>query len=386
MVFLMLKKIYEKTKYEGCILLFLLAELFAFLPGKEGMHLWEIAIYLVDYNRGYMPRALLGEIISWFTDTVTLDLLFGISVVAAILLCVAIALFGGYLIKNTNQKNAVIAVLAIMLGSPIFMPLFSSWIGLMDVYLLLLTFTAFAFNENKILRFSIPAIALVCTAIHHAYLFLYMVPLAIALLYDFFKNKKYIRDGLLCGVTYVSLIAMGLFTVRTRSVNGFDSIDEIIDAALSKTDIPISKEWLQGIVPNEYLTGVDYLSDKFASTMTVTNLLGLVVIFAPIFITFAYLWIKAIKNSTDKGEKFALALCLIHPLSSVPAYIFGLNWNRWTSAVITSQCILFLFMLYRKNESVSAVFEKVLLFFKKNFAIVVFYIIYVASFAKLLGM
>lgn len=382
----MLKNIYEKTKYEGCILLFLLAQLFVFLPNKEGIHLWEVAIYLTDYSRGYMPRALLGEIITWFSDTVTLELFYGISVVSAVLLCLAAAIFGGYLIKNIKQKNAVIAILAVMLGSPVFMPLFSSWLGLMDVYLIILTFIAFAFNENKFLRFSIPVIALVCTAIHHAYLFLYMVPLAIALLYDFFKNKKYVRDGILCGVTYISLIAMGLFTVKTRSSNGYNSIDEIIDAALSKTDIPIPREWLQEIVPNEYMTGVDYLSDKFAPTMTVANLLGLIAIFAPLFAVFGYCWIKALKNSSDKAEKFTFFLCLIHPLSTVPAYIFGLNWNRWTSAIITSQCILFLFMLYRKNESVEAVFEKILLFFKKHFAIIVFYIIYVASFAKLLGM
>ncbi len=382
----MLKKVYEKTKYELCILLFLLAQLFVFVPEKEGMPLWQLLTYLGDYSHGFMPRALLGEIISWFSDTVSLEILFALSFTVCVLLCVSAALLGGYLIKHCENKTAVTAIIAIMLGSPIFMPLFASWLGLMDVYLIILTFIAFAFNENKILRYLIPVIAIICTAIHHAYLFLYMVPLAIALLYDFFKNKKYIRDGILCGVTYISLIVFGLFMVKARSADGFSSVDEMIDFMISKADIPLSREWLQAVVPNEYTTGVDYIRDTVTSTMSASNLLGIVVIFAPIFITFAYGWLMSIKNSSDKAEKFTLFLCLIHPLSSVPAYIFGLNWNRWTSAIITSQCILYLFMLYRKNEGVCASVEKITAFFKKHFIIVVLYIIYIASFAKLLGM
>lgn len=382
----MLKKVYEKTKYEVLILLFLLAQLFIFVPQKEGMPLWQLLTYLGDYSHGFMPRALLGEIITWFSDTVSLDILFVMSLTVCILLCIASALLGGYLIKHCENKTAVTVILAVMLGSPIFMPLFASWLGLMDVYLILLTFIAFTFNENRFLRYFIPVIAIICTAIHHAYLFLYMVPIAIALLYDFFKDKKYIRDGILCGVTYISLIALGLYTVKARNADGFGSTEEMIDFMLEKTDIPLTREWLQSVVPNEYMTGVDYIRDNITSTMSASNLLGIAVIFAPIFILFAYGWIKAIRNSSDKSEKFVLFLCLIHPLSSVPAYIFGLNWNRWTSAIITSQCILYLFMLYRKNESVCMATGKVTEFFKKNFIFVVLYIIYAASFAKLLGM
>lgn len=382
----MLKKVYKKTKYEACILLFLLAQLIIFVPDKEGMPMWQLLTYLGDYSHGFMPRALLGEAITWFSDTVSLEILFSLSFTVCVLLCIASALLGGYLIKNCENKTAVTVIIAVMLGSPIFMPVFASWLGLMDVYLILLTFIAFVFNENKFLRYTVPVIAIICTAIHHAYLFLYMVPLAIALLYDLFKNKKYIRDGIVCGVTYITLIALGLYTVKARNADGFSSTEEMIDFMLLKADFPLSREWLQSVVPNEYMTGVDYIRDNITSTMSASNLFGIAVIFAPIFILFAYGWIKAIRNSSDKAEKFVLFLCLVHPLSSVPAYIFGLNWNRWTSAIITSQCILYLFMLYRKNESVCATVKKITEFVKKRFILVVFYIIYVASFAKLLGM
>ena len=382
----MLKKLYEKTKYEVYIFLFLAVQLLVFVPEKEGMPMWQLLTYLGDYSHGFMPRALLGEIITWFSDTVSLELLFALSFTVCVLLCIASALLGGHLIKHCENRTAVTAIIAVMLGSPIFMPLFASWLGLMDVYLILLTFIAFTLNENRLLRFFIPVIAILCTAIHHAYLFLYMVPLAIALLYDFFRNKKYIRDGILCGVTYISLIALGLYTVKARNADGFGSTEEMVDFMLKKADFPLTKEWLQSVVPNEYMTGVDYISENITSTMSVANLLGIVVIFAPIFILFACGWLKAIRHSTDKTEKFTLFLCLIHPLSTVPAYIFGLNWNRWTSAIITSQCILYLFMLYRKNESVSTSVGKITEFFKKHFILIVFYIIYTASFAKLLGM
>lgn len=381
----MLKKVFTKTKYEACILFFLLIQLVVFAPAKDGMPVWQLLTYLGDYSHGFMPRAFLGEIISWFTDCVTLELLFNLSFTVCVLLSVSASLLGGYLIKNAENKTSVSAIVAIMVSSPIFMPLMASWLGISDIYLILLTFVAFAFNENKFLRYLVPVLALVCTAIHHAYLFLYMVPIAIALLYDCFKNKKYIRDGILCGVTYVSLIVLALITVKTRSADGFSSVDEMTDFMISKTDIPLSKEWLEQLVPNEYFTQVNYIRDNITSTMSLSNLLGIVLIFAPLLLTFACGWIKSIKLSNDKAEKFTLFLCLIQPLSTVPAYIFGLNWNRWTSAIITSQCILYLFMLHRKNKSVSVAVTSVTEFFKKHFILVVFYLIYFASFAKLLG-
>ena len=154
----------------------------------------------------------------------------------------------------------------------------------------------------------------------------------------------------------------------------------------SKADgMDLTKEWLTEVVPNEYMTDTGFILEKITSSMSAGNLLGIIAIFAPVLILFAYGWIKAISLSKDKAEKFTLFLCLVHPLSTVPAYIFGLNWNRWTSAIITSQCILYLFMLHRKNEAVSVTAEKITAFFKKHFAIIVVYIIYVASFAKLLG-
>lgn len=381
----MLKKVFTKTKYEACILFFLLMQLIVFAPTKDGMPVWQLLTYLGDYSHGFMPRAFIGEIISWFTNSVSLDVLFNLSFTVCVLLSVAAALLGGYLIKNAENKTAVTAIIAVMVSSPIFMPLMASWLGITDIYLILLTFIAFVFNENKFLRYLIPVIALVCTAIHHAYLFLYMVPIAIALLYDFFKNKKYIRDGILCGVTYVSLITLGLVTLKTRSASGFASVDEMTDFMISKADFPLTEEWLQQVVPNEYFTEVGYIQDNVTSTMTASNLLGIVLIFTPLFVAFAYGWIKSIKQSEDRSEKFVLSLCLIHPLSTVPAYIFGLNWNRWTSAIITSQCILYLFMLYRKNKSVSDAVKQMTEFLKKHFILVVFYLIYFASFAKLLG-
>ncbi len=381
----MLKKAFEKTKYELCILVFLLLQVFAFTPPTDGMTVWQMLTYLGDYSHGYMPRAFLGEVISWFTPTVSLELLWVMSVAVIVIMSITIALLCGQIIKKAENKSAVVSVIAVMLLSPIFMPLFSSWLGIVDIYLITLTLFAFILNESRFLRYLVPVIMLICVAIHHAYMFLYMVPLAIALLYDCINNKKYIRDGIFCGITYISLIAFALFTVMNRTASGFGSLDEMIDFMINKADFPLNKEWLATLVPNEYFTGTDYVANTITQMMSPANLLGIIVIFSPVFVTLAYGWIKAIKHSDKKEEKFVLSLCLIHPLSAVPAYVFGLNWNRWTSAIITSQCILYLFMLYRKNNSVSLAVNEIVGKYKKHFIIVVFYLIYYASFAKLLG-
>lgn len=381
----MLKKLFEKTKYEACILIFLLVELIVFAPAVDGMTVWKTLSYLGDYSHGYMPRAFLGEVFSWFTPTISFRLLWCVSVAVIVILSVTISLLCGKIIKESENKSAVLSVIAVMLLSPIFMPLFASWLGIIDIYLILLTLFAFILNENRFLRYLVPVIMLVCVAVHHAYMFLYMVPLAIALLYDCISNKKYIRDGIFCGITYASLIAFALFTVMNRNASGFNSIDEMINFMIEKADFPLDKQWLAGLVPNEYFTGTEHITDTITAGMSPANLLGIITILAPVFILFTYGWVKSIKHSNKKEEKFVLFLCLIQPLSAIPAYVFGLNWNRWTSAIITSQCILYLFMLYRKNSAVSCAVNGIVEKCKKHFIVVVFYLVYYASFAKLLG-
>lgn len=381
----MLKKVYEKTKYELCILAFLLVQFFVFRPTVDGMPLWQTLTYLGDYSHGFMPRALLGEIISWFSDTVSLGLLHTLSSVICILLSTVAALLGGLIIRKAENKDIVTVFITIMVTSPVFMPIFSTWLGVTDIYLILLTFIAFIFNENRFLRYLVPVIALLCVSIHQAYLLLYMVPISIALLYDCFRNKKYVRDGILCAVTYLSLIAFAFIIIKTRQADGFASIDEMVSFMIDKADFTLTEEWLNSIVPNEYMTGVDHLTQTITSAMSVKNLLGLVVIFLPLFVLFTYGWLQALRHSEDKGEKFIFFLCLIQPLSTAPAFFLGLNWNRWFSAIITSQCILYLFMLYRKNKTLSDVMVQITEFFKKHFILVLFYFIYYTSFAKLLG-
>lgn len=381
----MLKSFFDKTKYEAGIFLFLITQVALYIPTSENMPVWQILTYLNDYSKGYMPRAFLGEVITWFSPTVSLELLWWLSLTVCILLCLAIALVGGYLIKKAENKTAVIGIIGIIIASPIFIPVMSAWLGVTDIYLILLTIIAFVLNENKFLRYLIPLISLVCIAIHHTYVLIYMVPIAIALLYDCFKNKKYVRDGIFCGITYLALIIFTLFTLNARKATAYDSVDSMIDYMLVKADFPLSVEWLKTIVPNEYSTGLDYLLGTITSTMSPLNLLGIIVIFAPIFVLFAYGWIKAIRHAEEKCDKFIFFLCLIQPVPTIPAYILGLNWNRWTSAIITSQCILYLFMLYRKNSTVASVVNKVTDFLQKHFIAVILYFIYYASFAKLLG-
>ena len=381
----MVKSFFDKIKYEACIFIFLVLQFFLFVPDKDKMSLTHSMIYLVDYSHGFMPRGFIGEVISWFSPTVSYELLWTLCVIVCILICILISIIGGHIIKKSQDPTAVKVVIAIMVASPIFMPLMSNWLGIVDIHLILLTLISFLLNENKILRYLIPIIALTCVAIHYAYMFLYMVPLAIALLYDFFKNKKFVRDGILCGITYISLIAFALFNVSSRSAKGFSSAEEMIKYHLEKADFEFSSAWVESLIPYEYFSGVGTVGSMTTSAMSVSNLLGLVVIFAPIFVLFTFGWIKAIKKTEAKDFKAVLFLCLIHPLSVIPAYIFGLNWNRWTSAIITSQCILYLFMLYRRNDAVCSAFKEIIEFFKNHFIIVVLYLIYYASFAKLIG-
>ncbi len=381
----MLKTVYEKIKYEAAILLFLLTQFFAFLPTKDSAQIWPFMSFLGSYENGFMPRALIGEIISWFTDFYSKNLLYNLNVAVGILFCIFLALVGAHTIKNAENKITVTALVTIIICSPIFISIFSSWLGTTDTYLIILTITAFVLNENKILRYFIPIPLLISTAIHHAYLFLYMVPVAIALLYDLIKNKKYIRDSILCGITYLSLIAFGLICATGTYNEGYESLNAAIEHFLSITDMDIEKSWLEQLMPSENFSQASSLLERFTSNMSVSNLLGIILIFAPILVLFALGWFKAMKTGKNKAEKFVFFLCLIQPLSTVPAYIFALNWNRWTSSIVTAQCMLYLFMLYRKNAVVISVTNNITEFFKKHFAIVVFYLIYFASFAKLLG-
>ncbi|MDD6276547.1 MAG: hypothetical protein PUB20_06975 [Clostridia bacterium] len=383
----MLKKFFNKIKYELCIFIFSLADILIFLPGKDDLDMWCFMTYLGDYSHGFTTRLLIGDIIHRFTDFVSLDMLYTLSVSACVLLCFLLAVVSGKVLRSADSSllTAAKVILAFGLASPIFLPLFSSWLGLTDIWLVILTLVCFIFNENKYTRWLIIPLSIACCFIHQVYFFTYMTPLCIALLYDCLKSKKPLSRAILCAADYLLLIASGIFVLFGRKNISFSSPAEMAEYCLSKTDLPMEPEWLAQQLQYEYFKNLSSVMTDIASSNTVTDLLGLTVIFSPIIIFFALMWKNALKSCGNIKEKIVIMLCLIQPLSALPAYITATNWNRWTCGIIFSQVALALFMIYRRNEAVETSLKKYTAFFKNHPAIFITYFIFFVSFAKLLG-
>ena len=334
----MLKKFFAKIKYELCIFFFALAQTLVFLPSKDNLDEWCLMTYLGDYSHGVTTRLLIGDIIHRFTDFVSLDMLYVLCICACILLCVLLAIVGGKVLRNTSGPllTASKVILAFGLASPIFLPLFSSWLGLTDIWLVILTLVCFILNENRCLRWLIIPLSIACCFIHQVYFFTYMTPLAIILLYDCLESKKPLPRAILCIVDYTLLIASGIFVLVGRQNISFRSPQEMAEYCLQKTDVPIDSEWLAYQLQYEYFKGLSSVMSDIASSNTATDLIGLLVIFTPLIVLFAIMWGIALKKSDNGKEKFVLFLCLIQPLSALPAYISATNWNRWTCGIIFS--------------------------------------------------
>jgi hypothetical protein len=144
---------------------------------------------LVTYHFGFLRRALIGTIMSWFTDTVPFWSVYAIAIAAWI---VALVLFIAAFRKIFGFKDENFPLFVFLIGSPFFFKNFAISLGHFDIYGCIWALIALLIPVGPLYPLLIAAGCVVLVLIHHLHFLLYVPTIGFIVL---------VRYGALSGVS-----------------------------------------------------------------------------------------------------------------------------------------------------------------------------------------
>lgn len=344
--------------------------------------------YLYTYKHGFVPRGLIGEIISWFTDSVSDELIGTLAVAFSLVLAVAASLcIGKALSKVKDDRQNFCVVLFAVLALCIIPGSFRMYFDQMTQDKLLWALTLFAvfLCDRKYAVWFTPLLCVIATLINPVYLFCSMILIAIVLLQEFRSSGYSVRNGIICAVSYVSMIAIGILGPLSEKKLGFQTPQELLDFYFARYAGQLDDA-------TRHLFETEWLFDYFEPFDKVVKLtfqiyfkewgnaqrclISLIFLALPALILFAVFWKKVMKNETDKFQKFIFFLCAISPIVIVPVTLISWEFTKYFYNNVIVQGCLIVYYIVRKNSSVLKAVGDIVRTVRKNpvpFAAVVAY-------------
>src|SRR3981189_3461274 len=153
---------------------------------------------LVDYHFGFTKRALVGAIVSLFTDKVPVWLVFAI---AGAIWLVTLGLFVQLFRQTFGVSRAQLPLLVLMAGSPFFLKNFMYTLGHFDIYgcaIALCLLLAPARSVAFILSATLASIILIL--IHHIQFLMYAPTIAVIVVLRHYLVEGFARRNTIVGV------------------------------------------------------------------------------------------------------------------------------------------------------------------------------------------
>jgi hypothetical protein len=161
---------------------------------------------LVDYHYGFTKRALIGAIVSLFTDKVPVWLVFAL---AGAIWLVTLGLFAKLFRRTFGFDDAHLPLFVLIAGSPFFLKNFMHTLGHFDIYGCALTIVLLLIPARSIGYVLIAAlISIVLILIHHIFVLMYVPTVAAIVLLRFYLAQGMTRLNVAAGIA--ALAAVGL--------------------------------------------------------------------------------------------------------------------------------------------------------------------------------
>ncbi|MDE6386329.1 MAG: hypothetical protein K2L82_00825 [Lachnospiraceae bacterium] len=297
------------------------------------------AWYVLDYSYGFGSRLLIGSILHLLCGEVVMDAAaYHFVVTALCLLCIAVALFAGYVYRRMEDKYTKIAVLFLIVfyiaspASPEYLWTIEN-MGRLDTYLFLITvLMAFVYFKVKnvyirYLLFTIFGIAAVF--IHQVYFFLFFPFLLVIMLQDIWKSG-WDKRKVICAVCSVLSIS-GFFLYMQFGSGIYYDYETLMTRLNEHTDLPLDGAPMEA----EYFWT---LKDHFYKNMVpeIPHHLKygfmLVCMLVPVWGGYLWAWLHAIGHS-HKRQKIKYILMLCTNLAYLPVFMLMNDWGRWFAAL-----------------------------------------------------
>src|SRR6267142_1332583 len=160
---------------------------------------------LVDYHFGFIKRALIGAIVSLFTATIPVWLVFALGAAAWL---VTLGLFVRLFRRIFGFEEKTLPLFVFMAGSPFFLKNFMHTLGHFDIYGCLLAICLLLVPARSILYLLLATLcAIVLVLIHHIHLLMYVPTIAVIVIVRHYLAVGVSRANAAAGV--LALLGLG---------------------------------------------------------------------------------------------------------------------------------------------------------------------------------
>ncbi len=356
-----------------------------FIPSATGYYLIH---YLYTYDHGFISRGLVGEIISWFTDIVTDDITRNVITLFSFLLMVGMSLCIGKALSKTrtDRENFGFIFFIVMMIFIIPMPFKYYYTDMkLDKLVWALTLFSVFIADTKVGKWLVPLICIIATVVNPIFVFTSMILIAIILLQEFYSSGFSAKNGIICGFTYVSIIAFTLFAAISEKWVGFENAGEMVDYYFTRYAGQLEDSYRERFISmwiiDFFIPFEDFFSYGFEIYfkewgMGIRSGLHLLFIGLPAYILSGTFWHKAIKIEENKFQKFVYFLCMISPVAILPAVVLSWEFPKLFYNNIFVQAGLIVYFIVKNNYAVCDVCKKVKSFGKRHLLVSVIVILY----------
>lgn len=340
------------------------------MPKAENMSSFSITIYTTSYDLGFSSRFLVGSLIFLFTDFLTLNSLYAIIVVSTVVMTAFASYMLGY-VPGRLDGDAGSGARAIMLlyaATPISIIVLykDDNFGRYDIYLIIVSLFLLVCLAGQHLRWLVPALCAVCMLIHHVWMFSFMPASAILLLYSAYRDKKRRSGVALCALSYAVIIGLFLYFQFFKPSLDFASAEEMAAALGQRVDYMVNPSIYYG----EYFSSVPELWHSYIKPIlledSVPDALYLLPVILPVLAVLFSVWLNAFRLCREKFMRLVILLCMAAPLSTLVQCVMINDYGRWFAAMMITQLSLLFFLLYKKEESVTASVGNLAVFLRKH--------------------
>ncbi len=351
------------SKKSACYLtpFFLLTVIFAFCAFNGRLsdpNAFYLTNYLFNYDGGFIARGLVGEVLSWFFDTINDDIIFKVCIFFSICYIVAFSLFIGKMLVaargNKERTSLILTAFIVICIIPFsFREQFAD--GKTERFMWSLSLFSVFIADRKYSAWFIPVLCVGATLINTKYLVISMIFLAIVLLQQFHNEGYSVKRGAICALAYVSMIVIGLTAHSLQKNISFSDSEEMINYFFSRYDGELSEssyKLLTGRWTLEYFSGsIDAWKELYTmhynekSDFVCTIVIALIFIALPLMALTSFFWLKVLKNEENKFQRFIYFCCAAMPVTVIMGtFMTGEPPTYITYNILMQLCLLIYFV------------------------------------------
>ncbi len=353
------------------------------LPARD----YYIIHYLYTYDHGYISRGLVGEVISWFADTVSDETIQAVITIFSALLMVGMSLCIGKALScvRTDKERLAIVLFVVIMIFVIPMPYEVYYTDTkVDKLVWALTLFSVFISDTKIGKWLVPIICVIATMVNPVFVFTSMILIAIILLQEFYSTGFSVKNGIVCGITYISIIAVAIFAVVSEKWVGFENAIEMADYYFARYTGEIDEStrqmfdlWLADyFMPIEEIFSTISVSFLKNWGMGAKMILNIIIMAIPMYTLITAFWVKAIKSEENKFQKFIYFLCAISPVVTIPPMIGAWELVRFLLNNVLVQAGLVVYFVVKNQTAIVKTCNEVRTFGQKHLILSITVILY----------